>query len=181
MLIEKFKSERRKTPTKAGTPRRPASINRELECLSSIFSLAMRKPHRLIGENPCREVTKLKEENQRNRYLTADEEERLLAVCVGDRAHLRPIIIVARNTGMRPGEILSLKWSQVDFQRNIIHLIRTKSGKQRDVPINSLVRNELFALQSQGESEFVFANPKTGRAFTDFKKAFTKARQLAGP
>jgi integrase len=78
-----------------------------LECLSSIFSMAMRKPHRLTSENPCREVTKLKEENQRNRYLTADEEDRLLAACVGDRAHLRPIIIMALNTGMRRGEILS--------------------------------------------------------------------------
>lgn len=180
MLIEKFKSERRKTPTKAGNPRKPASINRELECLSSIFLMAMRKPHRFISENPCREVTKLKEENQRNRYLAADEEERLLAACVGDRAHLRRIIILAFNTGMRRGEILSLKWSQVDFQRNFIHLIRTKSGKQREVPINSIVREELRALQLKGEGEFVFASPMTGRAFTDCKRSFTKARELAG-
>jgi integrase len=180
MLIEKFKSERRKTPTRAGKPRRPASINRELECLSSIFSMAMRKPHRLISENPCREVTKLLEENQRNRYLSAEEEERLLAACVGDRAHLRPIIILALNTGMRRGEILSLKWCQVDFQRNFIHLVRTKSGKQRDVPINSVVREELLALQSSSKAEFVFASPMTGRAITDCKKAFTKARELAG-
>jgi integrase len=179
MLIEKFKSERRKTPTKAGNPRKPASINRELECLSSIFSMAMRKPHRFINENPCREVTKLKEENQRNRYLAADEEERLLAACVGDRAHLRPIIILALNTGMRRGEILSMKWSQVDFQRNFIHLIRTKSGKQREVPINSIVRDELLALQLKSDGEFVFASPMTGRAFTDCKRAFTKARELA--
>ena len=116
MLIEKFKSVWRKTPTKAGNPRKPASINRELECLSSIFSMAMRKPHRFISENPCREVAKLKEENQRNRYLAADEEERLLAACVGDRAHLRPIIILALNTGMRRGEILSMKWSQVELR-----------------------------------------------------------------
>jgi integrase len=179
MLIEKFKSERRKTPTKAGKPRRPASINRELECLSAIFSMAMRKPHRLIAENPCREVAKLKEENQRNRYLAAEEEERLLAACIGDRAHLRPIIIVALNTGMRRGEILSLKWSQVDFQRNIIHLIRTKSGKQRDVPINSVVRDELLALQPQSRGECIFANSKTGRALASCKRAFMKACQLA--
>ena len=180
MLIEKFKSERRKTPTKTGQPRKPASINRELECLSAIFSMAMRKPHRLISENPCREVTKLKEENSRNRYLTAEEEERLLAACSGDRTYIKPILILALNTGMRRGEILSLRWSQVDLQRNFIHLVRTKSGKKRDVPINTMVRAELLALKTRDMSEYVFASPITGRAVTDCKRAFTSACRNAG-
>ena len=60
MLIEKFKSERRKTPIIHGNgdhqktrPRRPASVNRELQCLSAIFSMAMRKPHRLLRRTPA--------------------------------------------------------------------------------------------------------------------------------
>jgi integrase len=73
-----------------------------------------------------------------------------------------------------------MKWSQVDFQRNFIHLIRTKSGKQRAVPINSIVREELRALQLKSGSEFVFTSPFTGRALTGCKRAFTKARKLAG-
>jgi integrase len=74
----------------------------------------------IATSNPCLKVGKLREENRRDRYLTADEEKRLLAVCIGDRAHLRPIIIVAIHTGMRRGEILSLKWTQVDFSRGIM-------------------------------------------------------------
>lgn len=182
MLIEKFKSERRKTPIVSGKgesmksrPRRPASVNRELECLSSIFSMAMRKPHRLVRENPCREVAKLKEENRRSRYLSPDEEERLLAACTGKRAHLKPILVVALNTGMRRGEILSLKWPQVDLARGFIHLTQTKSGKSRDVPINSVVREELLMLKARSRSEFVFANPMTGQAVTDVKRAFAAA------
>lgn len=180
MLIEKFKSERRKTPTKLGKPRKPASVNRELECLSSIFSMAMRKPHRLIRENPCREVAKLKKENSRNRYLTAEEEERLLAACAGDRTYIKSILILALNTGMRRGEILSLRWGQVDLQRNFIYLVRTKSGKKRDVPINTAVKEELLALDTRGSNEYVFASPKAGRAVADCKHAFTSACRRAG-
>jgi integrase len=185
MLIEKFKSVRRKTPIVTGKgdgmksrPRRPASVNRELECLSSIFAMAMRKPHCLIRENPCREVAKLKEENRRSRYLSADEEKRLLAVCVGEREHLLPNVVLALNTGMRRGEILNLRWSQVDFGRSQIHLTRTKSGKERDVPMNTQVHNLLFNL-ARHESGFVFASQKTSRALTHCKRAFTKACELA--
>jgi integrase len=142
--------------------------------------MAMRKPHRLIRENPCREVAKLKEENSRNRYLTAEEEERLLAACAGDRTYIKSILILALNTGMRRGEILSLQWGQVDLNRNFIHLVRTKSGKKRDVPINTAVRDELLALGTRGRNEYVFASQKTGRAVTDCKHAFTSACRKAG-
>jgi integrase len=179
MLIESFKSERRKGLTKTGKPRSPASVNRELALLSSIFSMAMRKPHRLTAENPCLEVKKIPEENQRSRYLTPEDEIRLLAACVGDREHLRPIILMAVNTGMRRGEILSLRWSQVDFQRGVVHLVRTKSGKGRDVPINLVIREELLKLR-QSSSECVFTSQKTGRALTHCKRAFASACRVAG-
>lgn len=178
MLIEKFKSERRRTPTKAGKDRKPASVNREIECLSSIFSMAMRKPHRLISENPCLEVMKLSEENRRNRYLTGEEEERLLAACTDEREHLKPIIMLALNTGMRRGEILSLRWAQVDFGRGQIHLTRTKSGKERDIPINTVIRDLLFNLERHS-SGFVFASEKTGRALTHCKRGFATALKTA--
>jgi integrase len=180
MLIEKFKSERKKEPTKAGKPRKPASINRELECLSSILSMAMRKPYSHISENPCREVGKLREENGRCRFLSSEEEERLLSVCTADRAHLKPIIIIALNTGMRRGEILSLKWSEIDLGRGIIHLTRTKSGRPREIPISSVVRQELLNLQSGRDGDFVFGNPVTGRALTHCKRAFSSACRVAG-
>ncbi len=96
----------------------------------------------VAASNPCLEVSKLREKNSRNRYLSADEESKLLAACVSEGSHLRPIVILAIHTGMRRGEILSLKWTQVDFSRGIIHLVRTKSGKGRDVPINDAVRTE---------------------------------------
>ena len=80
---------------------------------------------------------------------------------------------------MRRGEILSLKWSQVDLAKSVIHLLQTESGKGRDVPVNSVVRAELLALKDRGKGELVFASPRTGRALMPFKRAFAEACRLA--
>jgi len=94
----------------------------------------------------------------------------------GLRAYLRPIVVVALNTGMRRGEILGLKKACVDFQREVIYLEKTKTGKGRTVPMNATVRDELTALcHSAIHSEYVFTNPKTGARLIDIKKSFTSA------
>jgi integrase len=106
--------------------------------------------------------------------------ERLMAECVGPRAHLRPILILALNTGMRRGEILTLRWSQVDFARGLIHLVRTKSGKNRLVPINTVVREELLKIRSHSSSEWLFPGSGTNKGITDVKKAFAGVCRDAG-
>lgn len=60
-----------------------------------------------------------------------------------DRAYLRPIVIIAIQTGLRKGELLSLKRTQVDFVRELIHVTNTKSGRDKFVPMNVVVRSEL--------------------------------------
>ncbi len=97
------------------------------------------------------------------------------------RAHLRPLILLAINTGMRRGELLSLAWRNVDFQRGVIHVTNTKTGRDRDVPMNSEVRSILLELQRQNEDEaFVFRNRKTGVNLTDVKHGFNGACTDAG-
>lgn len=107
LLIEKYKSERKHGKTKFGETRKPASVNRELAMISRIFNMAIRDG--VASVNPCAQVQMLREDNRRTRYLTTDEQEKLLLQCVGDREHLQPIVILAINTGMRRGEILSLR------------------------------------------------------------------------
>jgi hypothetical protein len=106
MLIEKFKKERRESNTRRGGQRSPASVNRELEVLSKVFSLAC--DNSVAASNPCRKVRKLRQDNQRKRYLSPEEEERLMAVLVGQRAHVRALVVLAIHTGMRRGELLSI-------------------------------------------------------------------------
>jgi len=142
LLIEKFKKQRRESVTRYERQRAPASVNRELASLSRIFSLAI--DNGIVDTNPCRKVRKLRENNERKRYLTQDEEGRLMAALTARRAHLRPLILMAINTGMRRGELLSLAWRNVDFQRSVIHVTNTKTGRDRDVPMNSEVRSILL-------------------------------------
>ncbi|HEY6332736.1 MAG TPA: site-specific integrase [Blastocatellia bacterium] len=173
-LIEKFKSERRSTRTKLNQPRSPASVNREVELLSRVFSLAIRDG--VAASNPCSQVQKYREDNQRTRYLGPEEEEALLAQLVGPRAHLRPVVILAIHTGMRRGEILSRAWAHVDFGRNVIHVTNTKSGRNRVVPMNEVVRSELLQLKGAGNPcGPIFVSMKTGAALVEIKKGFRAA------
>src|SRR5258708_810522 len=75
MLIEKFKKERRESLTIHDRQRSPASVNRELEVLSRILSMAV--DNYIIKSNPARKVKKLRLDNMRKRYLTLAEEQRL--------------------------------------------------------------------------------------------------------
>jgi len=179
LMIERFKRERRDSVTKRGTSRRPATINRELQLLSTIFTLAVK--HKAAASNPCKEVALLQENNRRTRYLLNEEEARLMDVLTGPRAHLKDLVVVAIGTGMRRGDQLSLRWEKVDFQRNVIYVPNSKTGKDYAVPMDEDVRNVLLRLRQEVKGrEFVFVNPETGGPYSDMKKAFGTACRLAG-
>jgi site-specific recombinase XerD len=77
LAIEKVKRDRAQSITRRGTTRSPASVNIELAVLSRIFALALELE--AAHANPCRKVRKLRVDNKRNRYLSADEETLLMA------------------------------------------------------------------------------------------------------
>lgn len=179
LLVERFKRERRESITVRGTVRSPASVNHELEILSKIFNLAI--DYGVTDKNPCMKVKKFALDNKRYRYLLPEEEPALMAVLSGPRAHLKPIVTVALGTGMRLGEQLRLTWDRVDFSRRVLILTKTKSGKDREIPMNSEVLKNLFALQSRLDGhEFVFVNPQTKTRIKEVKKGFGTAMKMAG-
>ncbi|MBA3767318.1 MAG: site-specific integrase [Acidobacteria bacterium] len=168
--VEKFKRDRRETPTKQGSPRQPATVNRELAVLSKVFQLAVDAGQ--IESNPCQRVKRLRHDNSRTRFLSKEEEARLLEQLMG-KEPLRSIVVLALNTGMRRGEILSLRWGDVDLQRRLIHVKQTKTARNRTVPVN---RDAYEMLSSQlHESELVFVSRRTGRQLVEIKKGFTAA------
>lgn len=178
-LIEKFKKERSESITRYKRQRSPASVNRELEVLSKILSLAM--DNAIIDSNPARKVRKLRQDNIRKRYLTVDEEHRLMDTLSGKRAHLKPIVILAIHTGMRRGELLSLRWQNIDFARSLIYVTNTKTAHDREIPMNAKVRETLLELQqANGDYEFVFTNPKTGVNLVELKRGFKTACRETG-
>jgi integrase len=172
--IERFKSQRLRSFTKYDRERSPASVNRELELLSRIFSLAIQWG--LAEVNPCSRVSKFKLQNQRHRYLLPDEEPALLAQCTGKRKHLATMIPFAIGTGARKREQLNLKVRQVDFFRNLVLFDKTKSGRPRVVELNSEVREILRELcKNKLPNAYIWTNPATGGPYKDIKRAFTGA------
>jgi integrase len=74
-----------------------------------------------------------------------------------------------------------MRWEKVDFQRNVIYVPNSKTGKDYPVPMNNAVRNIMLGLRREDrKSEYVFINPKTGKPYHDLKKAFATACRLAG-
>ena len=90
------------------------------------------------------------------------------------------MIRFALNTGLRIGEIFSLRWSHVDLPRGILSVFASKTQTIREIPINSEARKVLEAWKLNKKNENVFYNPQTGKPFVDLKAGFALACEKAG-
>lgn len=171
LLIEGF----RKDLLERG--RKRSTTNRYLALLGKMMNLAI--DWGLLTQNPVSRVKFFSEKaNFRETILSLEEEDALLKKCP---KRLLPIVQVALNTGMRRGEILGLRWSQVDLAARTIKLSQTKSGKPRVIPINAFLFDILTGQERKtGYSDFVFLNRATRRPFQDVKRAFNTAATNAG-
>jgi len=118
---------------------KPASINRELASLKKAFNLAVRE-WEWCRENPVSKVSMERENNQRDRWLSVEEEARLLHGCA---PWLQDLVTFALHTGMRMGEILALTWRGVDVSRRTVMVVRSKNGERRTIPVNDTVLSVL--------------------------------------
>lgn len=178
-MIEKFKTLRRDGITERGTRRSKASVNRELEILARIFSLAVQ--YERTTKNPSLKVQRFVLQNSRARYLTHEEETNLRAVMTGKLSYLLPILIVGIGTGLRPpSEIFGLKRSSVDFERNVLRA-GTKTDEEREIPMSLEVREALLELyQRNTGSEYLFVSWRTRAQMKSVKNGFRRALHLAG-
>ncbi len=157
------------------TERSNATINRYCAVISKMFNLLIADGK--LVKNPCKFSPKLRENNYKIRYLKEDEQKRLFN-CLDEFLYIKPIIILALYTGMRKGEILNLKWSQIDFKNEFIDILKSKSGKERKIPIAGKVKEVLSELGKNGEG-FIFINPETNKPYNDIKKSFSSLLKKA--
>jgi len=105
-------------------------------------------------------------------------------LCLRESEVLRGIfkrpVKIGLNTGLRVGEIFSLRWSSVDMQKGILNILAQKTGKMRTVPLNTEVRNVLEVWAMGRKNDFVFYNHETGKPFVDLKAGFALACRKAG-
>jgi len=166
--IEEYRSHRR-----AAIPQpKPASINREVATLKRMTSLLYKR--RLILHDPLDGIEMLPEDNLREEVLTPGQVEGMYQEC--DRIayssrlkkdfrvyppHLKIAVLIGLNTGMRIDGVLTLKWSEIDWDRQEIKKV-VKGGKERRIPITPLLGEQLTAWREEQAiiKTYVIPSPK---------------------
>jgi hypothetical protein len=130
----------------------PSTINHSLTLLRRAFNLALRRTPPKVERVPW--FPKLKEENVRQGFFEREDYERLRASLPEP---LRPVLTFAYYTGARLGEVLSLRWDQVDFAGQVVRLYHTKNGEIRTIPIGfKELLSALTDLRAKASGPWVF-------------------------
>jgi integrase len=155
---------------------KPSTVVRELAYFSSIINHA-RREWGLNTPNPVLGVRKPAQPQGRNRILTYDEEGILLEACIpkaNRNIYTRPFVILAIETAMRRGEILSLRWVDINYQTRTAYLSLTKNGESRRVPLSTRAIETLQLLPRSIDGRVLPIN------FAALETNFKRARDRAG-
>lgn len=134
------------------------TVRRELAILQHCFEVARRDWGIAIANNPVRQITLPPPAKSRQRRLEPAEIDCFWQAA--DRARalwLKPFIILAIETGMRRGELLSICWSDVDLATRLTRIRETKSGYERVIPLTSLAVETLASMSRRTERVFPVA------------------------
>ena len=161
----------------------PATINRYLASLSSVFNYALE--HEIVDAHPMKggKVKKLEEGNGRRRILNADEEGRLLAAAQNSTWPMLPLFLrMCMTTAARRAEVLNLRWQQVQLDDHIAVLGTTKNGRPRALPLVADVRAALEQAKKVMplHSDYVFFNPRDPAEPFNINTVWKDCRQAAG-
>ena len=158
-----------------------STVNRSLAALSHAFTIAV-KEWGWLDDSPLRKVRKPKEPRGRVRYLSDDERLRLLEECNASRnSRLCMVVVLALSTGARSMEILNLRWQDIDFQRQVITLHKTKNGEHRVLPLAGLALDLIRhrAHNRRTDTELVFPRAR-GTKPMSIREAWEHAVKRAG-
>jgi len=181
--VMEYVEERKRQPSQVGGTIKNATINRELAALKRMFHLAVKNGKLDRSHIPYIEM--LPENNARTGFFDYEDMARLRDTLP---PYLRNLVTAAFYTGMRRGELLNLRWDQVDLEEGIIYLAQrdTKNKAARSIPLGD-PGDELYdALQQQAwdrerdfpECPWVFFNPQGGQIQSFLKTWNTACREV---
>jgi integrase len=157
-----------------------AKTNIDFGVLKAAFNRAV--VFQMMGNNPFRSCKRVRVPEQEPRFLSHAEFEALMDVV--DDAQMKRIIVLALCTAMRLGEIMSLRWQDVEFGSGVISLknrndFTLKTKRRRLIPLNGTAMRLLSSLPRH--SEYVFPG-KTGLPDSTgwVSKRFKKFARIAG-
>ncbi len=172
-LIYEFKKMRKANGVK------PATINRQLTFAKRAFNLAVRE-WEWWNDNPFSRVPSEKDCGKRDRWLTPEEEEKLLKA---SPPWLKDFLTFAIWTGLREGNIIELKRKDVDLKRKVLYIKRTKNGEPLTIPLHDKACEvlERRLRVKYIEHDYIFTSPK-GKPIqpNNLRRAFRKVLKTAG-
>lgn len=168
--IQRFKQSRINLETMHGTPRKPATVEREMSIISSIFSMAVENDK--IDYNPCSRVKRLKFDNEMDKILRREDEDKFFANMHSEWA--RDICRIALYTGLRQNDIMRLTRFQVDLDQGLITLIQGKTSRKVYIPLNPIAY-EILQRRMNGNSSLLFPSPVTGKETGSVRHAMQRA------
>lgn len=134
-----------------------STVRLELTIISHLFTVAKTEWNIEGLSNPLNTIRKPKPSNARCRRLTIDEMNRLLSACQQSKnPRLHQLAILALETAMRLGEMISLTWQQVDYSNRVVMLYDTKNGEDRTVPLTNRAIAALNEIPHATYSDRVF-------------------------
>lgn len=168
--------------TPRGNIRNPSTANRYIAAFSRALTIAM-KEWGWLDDTPMRKLSKPPEGKGRNRLLSLEEKDRLLKACQSSpNIHLYPIVSIALLTGMRFGEIVTLRWEDIDYIGKTITLEKTKNGERRILPLTpAMIKVLALSRTTDIATGLVFKphSPTNRSGLVDIRNAFVKALKQA--
>ena len=158
-----------------------ATVTKYQKNLSHVFTIAVKK-WGWVTENPVLKVMPPKQPSGRVRFLDESERERLLDSC--RQSSSKPLylcVMLALSTGMRQGELMGLKWQDVNLKEGFVILHETKNGERRRVPIAGLALELLreHAKLRRIDTPLLFPSPTKPQQPIELRKAFLTALERA--
>lgn len=158
------------------------TVYRVMVLLRHCYKLALEWEVPGLNSNPCLKVPLPKVEQSRERFLTAEEAQRLLvAVRSSKNRDLEAIVCFLLLTGARKREVLDARWEHVDWAQRQWLIPFSKNGHRRYVPLSDSALVLLRQRQLEaGQSGWIFPNPETGKPYSNIHYAWDWARRRAG-
>ena len=159
----------------------PASADHCIKLMRRALNLAVQ--WEFIEKNVLKGIKLFMVDNQVENYLDETQLEQLLHVLRTDRNRTVCLILMfLLSTGARLNEGLTATWKNINIERGVwrVDASLSKSKKSRSIPLNDSALWVLGQLESQGQSQYLFPSPVTGKPYTAITRAWYRLRKKAG-
>jgi integrase len=156
----------------------PIMANRVLALIRKIFNWGIERD--IVETSPCLRVKPPAPEKSRDRWLS-HEEIRAVWEALGSEPVCAPVFKVLLLTGQRLGEVLAMRWEELDLAANVwtIPAEKSKNSRTHSVPLSPEVRGIIDAMTRK--NEWVFPSPtRSDRHLANMGKAHQRIKELSG-